>query len=483
MQALKAKPNSILFIDEIHTVVGAGATSGGSVDASSMLKPALANGELRCIGSTTHEEFKSLEKDRGFARRFQKIDVIEPTVEETVQILEGLKSTFEAHHQLRYTAEAIRTAAELAAKHINDRFLPDKAIDVIDEAGARQRLRPETERQSELGRVEIEAVVATMAKIPADSVSGDDRTRLKELDTVLRQQIFGQDEAIEAIVAAIRLSRAGLRLAGKPVGSFLFFGPTGVGKTELARVLSQALGVELLRYDMSEYSEKHTVSRLIGAPPGYVGFDQGGLLTDAVRRHPYSVVLLDEIEKAHPDLFNILLQVMDYATLTDNNGRKADFRNVVLIMTTNAGARELTAKPLGFAGTISTDNLAKQPLEKLFNPEFRNRLDAVVRFGRLSTETIKLIVEKQIGELQTALLPKNVQIELTEAARDWLAEHGYDQDFGARPMGRLISDKLRKPLAEAMLFGALADHGGLALVDVADGELQLSYQGAGEAAT
>lgn len=474
LRALQDKPNSILFIDEIHTVVGAGATSGGSVDASSLLKPALASGELRCIGSTTHEEYKTIEKDRGLARRFQKIDLIEPSVEETVQILAGLKPHFETHHEVSYTDEALQAAAELSAKHINDRFLPDKAIDVLDEAGARQRSRPDADRKKILGREDIEVVVAAMARVPAATVSGDDRTRLKNLDVELRRSIFGQAGAIEAIVAAIRLSRAGLRLPDKPVGSFLFFGPTGVGKTELARVLSRALGVELLRYDMSEYSEKHTVSRLIGAPPGYVGFDQGGLLTDAIRRHPYSVVLLDEIEKAHPDLFNILLQVMDHATLTDNTGRRADFRNVVLIMTTNAGARELTAQPMGFAPATAGDP-AKKPLERLFSPEFRNRLDAIVRFDTLSTETIKQIVDKQINELRAALSPKGVSLELAEAARDWLAEHGYHKDFGARPMSRLIDDKLRKPLAEAILFGELADGGGLAGVDVAEKELTIAY--------
>lgn len=474
LRALQDKPRSILFIDEIHTVVGAGATSGGSVDASSLLKPALASGELRCIGSTTHEEYKALEKDRGLARRFQKIDILEPSVEETVQILTGLKPHFEEHHEISYTNAAIRAAAELAAKHINDRFLPDKAIDVLDEAGARQRIQPAEARKAVLDRPEVEAVVAAMARVPAESVSGDDRTRLKHLDSTLRQYIFGQAGAIEAIVAAIRLSRAGLRLPDKPVGSFLFFGPTGVGKTELARVLSRSLGVELLRYDMSEYSEKHTISRLIGAPPGYVGFDQGGLLTDAVRRHPYSVVLLDEIEKAHPDLFNILLQVMDHATLTDNTGRRADFRNVILIMTTNAGARELTAQPMGFAPATAGDP-AKKPLEHLFSPEFRNRLDAVVRFDTLSTETIKQIVDKQINELRAALRPKQISLELSEAARSWLAQHGYHKDFGARPMSRLIDDKLRKPLAEAMLFGELADGGGTARVDVVDNEISLIY--------
>ncbi|CAG0948402.1 partial ATP-dependent Clp protease ATP-binding subunit ClpA, partial [Anaerolineae bacterium] len=475
IKALENKPNSILFIDEIHTLVGAGATSGGSVDASSLIKPVLANGNLRCIGSTTHEEFKTLERDRGLARRFQKIDILEPSVEETVQILDGLKSRFESHHGVTYTDEAVRAAAELSAKHINERFLPDKAIDVLDEAGARQRIRPDAERKQILGRAEIEAVVAAMAKVPAETVSGNERQRLENLDATLREHIFGQANAIEAIVAAIRLSRAGLRLPQKPVGSFLFFGPTGVGKTELARVLARALGVELLRYDMSEYSEKHTVSRLIGAPPGYVGFDQGGLLTDAVRRQPYSVVLLDEIEKAHPDLFNILLQVMDHATLTDNTGRKADFRNVVLIMTTNAGARELTATPIGFRGELTGDP-AKKPIERLFNPEFRNRLDAVVRFDTLAAETIKQIVDKQIGELQATLKSKHVTLELTPAARDWLAENGYDKNFGARPMARLIDDQVRKPLAEAMLFGALADGGGATVVDMVDGEIQLSHR-------
>jgi ATP-dependent Clp protease ATP-binding subunit ClpA len=475
LKALQAKPNSILFIDELQTAVGAGATVSSAVDASSMLKPALASGELRCIGATTHEEFKALEKDRGLARRFQKIDILEPSVEETTQILAGLKAHFEAHHQVIYTDEAIQATAALSAKHINDRFLPDKAIDVLDEAGARQRILPEAERKQTIDRKDIEAVVATMAKVPAESVSGDDRTRLKNLDADLHRHIFGQREAIEAVVAAIRLSRAGLRLPDKPVGSFLFFGPTGVGKTELVRVLSRSLGVELLRYDMSEYSEKHTVSRLIGAPPGYVGFDQGGLLTDAVRRYPYSVVLLDEIEKAHPDLFNILLQVMDHATLTDNTGRKADFRNVILVMTTNVGARELTAQSLGFVPS-KAGNPAKQPLERLFSPEFRNRLDAIVTFQRLSPEVILQIVDKQINELRAALTPKQVHLELSKSARAWLAAHGYDENYGARPMSRLIDDKIRKPLANAMLFGELADAGGCAVVDAVEGELVLTYR-------
>ncbi len=476
LKALEAKPNSILFIDEIHTLVGAGATSGGSVDASSLIKPILQNGTLRCIGSTTHEEFKTMERDRALARRFQKIDVNEPSVDETIQILEGLKSRFEEHHGVTYKDEAIRGAAELSAKHILERFLPDKAIDVIDEAGAREKLRLDSDATRVIERKDIERVVALMAKIPADSVSGDERTRLKNLDAALRAQIFGQDKAIDAIVAAIRLSRAGLRTPNKPVGSFLFFGPTGVGKTELARTLAHALGVELLRYDMSEYSEKHTVSRLIGAPPGYVGFDQGGQLTDAVRRQPYSVVLLDEIEKAHPDLFNILLQVMDHATLTDNTGRKSDFRNVVLIMTTNAGARELTATPLGFKSTDGAGDAARKPIENLFNPEFRNRLDAVVRFDTLARETILLIVGKQLNELRVALKPKNVTLHVNDDARVWLAEHGYDKNFGARPMSRLIDDVLRKPLAEAMLFGELADGGGSANTKVENDKIVLEYQ-------
>ncbi len=476
LKALEAKPNSILFIDEIHTLVGAGATSGGSVDASSLIKPVLQNGELRCIGSTTHEEFKTLERDRALARRFQKIEVNEPSVDETIQILNGLKAKFEEHHGVAYQDAAIRSAAELAAKHILERFLPDKAIDVIDEAGAREKLRLDADATRVIERKDIERVVALMAKIPADSVSGDERTRLKNLDAALRAQIFGQDKAIDSIVAAIRLSRAGLRTPNKPVGSFLFFGPTGVGKTELARTLARALGVELLRYDMSEYSEKHTVSRLIGAPPGYVGFDQGGQLTDAVRRQPYSVVLLDEIEKAHPDLFNILLQVMDHATLTDNTGRKSDFRNVVLIMTTNAGARELTATPIGFKSVDGAGDAARKPIENLFNPEFRNRLDAVVRFDTLSRETILLIVDKHLDELRAALQPRNVMLNVNDDARVWLAEHGYDKNFGARPMARLIDDVLRKSLAEAMLFGELADGGGTASAKVSDDKIVLEYE-------
>jgi ATP-dependent Clp protease ATP-binding subunit ClpA len=446
------------------------------VDASSLIKPVLANGDIRCIGSTTFEEIKSLERDRALARRFQKIEVLEPSVDESIEILAGLRPQFEDHHGVTYTDEALRASVELAAKHILERFLPDKAIDVLDEAGARKRLSVEDGASAVIDRRDIELVVASMANVPAESVSGDDRTRLRNLDSALRAQIFGQEHAIEAVVAAIRLTRAGLRTPHKPVGSFLFFGPTGVGKTELARTLARALGVELLRYDMSEYSEKHTVSRLIGAPPGYVGFDQGGLLTDAVRRQPYSVVLLDEIEKAHPDLFNILLQVMDHATLTDNTGRKADFRNVVLIMTTNAGARELAAQPLGFKASEGGGDPARKPLENLFNPEFRNRLDAVVRFDVLARETILRVVDKQIEELRAALVGKAVRLELTDQARDWLADHGYSKEYGARPMGRLIDDRLRKPLSEAILFGELSEGGGVAVADTRDNELFVSYR-------
>ncbi|RME04762.1 MAG: ATP-dependent Clp protease ATP-binding subunit ClpA [Deltaproteobacteria bacterium] len=474
MKALQEKPGAILFIDELHTAVGAGAVSGSTVDAASLLKPALASGELRCIGATTHEDFKALERDRAMARRFQKIEIGEPGVEETIEILEGLRSRYESYHDIRYTDEAIRAAAELAAKHINDRFLPDKAIDVMDEVGARQRAHLSGKGKKHVGRAEVEAVVASIARIPAESLSGDERSRLQHLDRELRRQIFGQEGAIEAIVSAIRLSRAGLRLPQKPVGSFLFFGPTGVGKTELARALSRSLGVELLRYDMSEFAEKHTVSRLIGAPPGYVGFDQGGLLTDAVRRHPYSVVLLDEIEKAHPDLFNILLQVMDHATLTDNTGRKADFRNVILIMTTNAGARELTAPGIGFLDK-QTGNPAKKPLERLFSPEFRNRLDAVVRFDTLSPETIERIVDKEIAAVEAAIAPKGITLTLTPEARAWLARRGYDKDFGARPMARLIDEEVRKPLAEALLFGPLAAGRGSVRVDCSGDTLTITY--------
>jgi ATP-dependent Clp protease ATP-binding subunit ClpA len=468
LKALQKQPNSILFIDEIHTIVGAGATTGGSMDASNILKPVLASGRLRCIGSTTYQEFKaSFERDRALSRRFQKIEVGEPTVEDTILILQGLKSRYEEHHDVKYDDEALRAAAELSAKHLNDRFLPDKAIDVVDETGAADRLRGERERTHRVTSHDVEAVIAKMAKIPPRSVSVSDREALSNLEPALRSVIFGQDPAIRELVSAIKLSRSGLRSPEKPIGSFLFSGPTGVGKTELAKQIARVLGVEFLRFDMSEYSEKHTVSRLIGAPPGYVGFDQGGLLTDAVRKHPYSVVVLDEIEKAHPDLFNILLQVMDHATLTDNNGRKADFRNVVLILTTNAGAREMSSKTIGFGGGLSPidTSKAKEAIERTFSPEFRNRLDGWILFAGLSPETILKVVDKEVGLLQAQLSEKKVTLELTPAARGWLAENGYDPAFGARPMARLVDQTVKKPLAEALLFGTL-QRGGIARFDV-----------------
>ena len=472
LKALQKQPGAILFIDEIHTIVGAGATTGGSMDASNLLKPVLQSGKLRCIGSTTYQEYKaSFERDRALSRRFQKIEVGEPTVEDTVLILQGLKSRYEEHHDVTYDEDAIRAAAELSAKYINDRFLPDKAIDVVDETGAADRLRGEKDRTHRVTANDVEAVVAKIAKIPQKSVSHSDREALANLEPALKSVIFGQDPAIQELVSAIKLSRSGLRAPEKPIGSFLFSGPTGVGKTELAKQIARVLGVEFLRFDMSEYSEKHTVSRLIGAPPGYVGFDQGGLLTDAVRKHPYSVVVLDEIEKAHPDLFNILLQVMDHATLTDNNGRKADFRNVVLILTTNAGAREMSSKTIGFGGgdAVIDTSKAKEAIERTFTPEFRNRLDGWILFAGLGPETILKVVDKEVGLLQAQLSDKKVTLELTPAARAWLAENGYDPVFGARPMARLVDQSLKKPLAEALLFGAL-QAGGVAKFDVtADG--------------
>ncbi len=477
LKALQSNPHAVLFIDEIHTIVGAGATSGGSMDASNMLKPALASGRLRCIGSTTYSEYKAaFERDRALARRFQKIEIGEPSVAETIQILEGLKPQYEAHHGVTYDAEALKAAAELSAKYVNDRLLPDKAIDVIDEAGAQDRMRPDGERTKRITLKDVESIVAKMARIPEKTVSGSERERLKSLEADLKAVIFGQDDAIASITSAIKLSRSGLRTAEKPIGSFLFAGPTGVGKTELAKQLAKVMGVQFLRYDMSEYSERHTVSRLIGAPPGYVGFDQGGLLTDAVGKHPYSVVVMDEIEKAHPELFNVLLQVMDHATLTDNNGKKADFRNVVLIMTTNAGAREMNEKVVGFgAGATGPDVArAKSALERTFTPEFRNRLDAIIQFKGLSREVILQVVDKEIAALQAALDEKKVRVALTDAARNWLGEKGYDPAFGARPMARLVETSIKKPLAEALLFGDL-ESGGTAHVDVADDKLALTF--------
>ena len=471
IKKLLEQPGAVLFIDEIHTIVGAGATTGGSMDASTILKPALSSGKLRCIGSTTYEEYKgSLERDRALGRRFQKIDVGEPSEPECIQILEGLKSRYEEHHGVTYDEGTMEAAVKLAAKHINERYLPDKAIDVIDEAGARDRLKGTPTKKITIA--DIEKVVASIARVPEKTVSAAEQGRLKDLDGELRRVIFGQDEAIGKIVSAIKLSRAGLRAGDKPVGNFLFSGPTGVGKTELARQLAKVLGIDLVRFDMSEYQERHTVSRLIGAPPGYVGFDQGGLLTDAVRKQPHCVVLLDEIEKAHPDLFNVLLQVMDHATLTDNNGRKADFRNVVIVMTTNAGAREMASRAVGFghAGTSGDETdptKAKSALEKLFSPEFRNRLDAVVVFGGLDRATILKVVDKEVGLLGAQLAERGVKIEISPAAREWLADAGYDPKFGARPMARTVETHLKKPIADAILFGPLTK-GGTVRFDVGE---------------
>jgi ATP-dependent Clp protease ATP-binding subunit ClpA len=479
---LQKKPGVILFIDEIHTIVGAGAVSGGSMDASNILKPALASGQLRCIGSTTHNEYKaSFERDRALARRFQIIEILQPSVGDTIQILHGLKSYYENHHGVKYSDEAVRAAAELSAKYINDRYLPDKAIDVIDEVGAATKLKPAEERPELITETEVELVVAKMAKIPPKTVSASDKEKLQSLDAELKAVIYGQDHAINQLVNAIKLSRSGLANPDKPIGSFLFSGPTGVGKTELAKQLARALGVEFLRFDMSEYMEKHTVSRLIGAPPGYVGFDQGGLLTDAIRKTPYAVLVLDEIEKAHPDLFNILLQVMDHASLTDNNGKKADFRNAIVVMTTNAGARELSGKKLGFKQTESggiggTGSKAQGAIERTFSPEFRNRLDAWIAFGALSPESVRRVVEKFVSELRDQLADKNVTLELTEAGRAWLAEKGFDKLNGARPMARLIQSKIKEPLANEILFGGLQG-GGQVVVDAKDEELKLEYLG------
>ncbi|MGE0059487.1 MAG: ATP-dependent Clp protease ATP-binding subunit ClpA, partial [Dehalococcoidia bacterium] len=468
---VQKQPGAILFIDEIHTIYGAGSTSNGSLDASNMLKPALTDGTLRCIGSTTFSDYKAtFEKDRALARRFQKIDILEPSTAETIEILKGLKKQYEEHHQVTYTPKAIRAAAELAAKHINDALLPDKAVDVLDEAGAMVRLRGVD--GARVTSDDIEAVVAKIARIPTQSVSVSDRENLAHLEDELKQVIYGQDQAIDNLVSAIKLSRSGLGSPEKPVGSFLFSGPTGVGKTELAKQLARILGVEFLRFDMSEYMEKHTVSRLIGAPPGYVGYDQGGQLTDAVRKTPYAVLVLDEIEKAHPDVFNILLQVMDHATLTDNTGRKADFRNIILVMTTNAGAQELTRESLGFGGSTSGTTQQKNDriaIERTFSPEFRNRLDAWITFSTLAPATVDKIVNKFVREMTDQLAAKNVSIELTEEARVWLRDKGYDKLYGARPMGRVIQNELKRPLADAILFGALAN-GGTAKVALGKGD-------------
>ncbi|HYH05672.1 MAG TPA: ATP-dependent Clp protease ATP-binding subunit ClpA [Thermoanaerobaculia bacterium] len=496
ISALTEKKDAILFIDEIHTIVGAGAVSGGTMDASNMLKPAIASGKLRVIGSTTYSEYKqSFERDRALARRFQKIEVGEPTVAETIEILTGLKGYYEQHHGVTFTEDALRLAAELSAKYIHDRHLPDKAIDVLDEAGARARMlrpaRPAAEDSTSAASPaalgphpsalpdlidihEVETVVARMAKIPPRTIAVSEKDRLQNLEADLRRVIYGQDHAIRQIVSAIKLSRSGLGNPDKPIGSFLFSGPTGVGKTELAKQLAASLGVEFIRFDMSEYMEPHTVSRLIGAPPGYVGFDQGGLLTDAITKTPYAVLVLDEIEKAHPNLFSILLQVMDHATLTDNNGKKADFRNVIMIMTTNAGGREMTDAAPGFMKATGESGRGRGAIEKTFAPEFRNRLDAWIAFEPLSFQVIEQVVDKFVAELVTQLAPKNVTLELREGGRAWLATHGYDRSFGARPMARLISTKIKEPLVDAILFGKLAN-GGHVIVDAAGVELALSY--------
>ena len=475
MKAVVDDENAILFIDEIHTVIGAGATSGGAMDASNLLKPALQEGTLRCIGSTTYKEYRGhFEKDRALVRRFQKIDVAEPTIPDTIKILNGLKSRYEDHHKVRFTGAALKTAVDLSARYINDRKLPDKAIDVIDEAAAAQNLLPPSRRRQTIGQKEIEATVATMARIPSKHVSRDDKAVLASLETDLKRMVFGQDPAVTALASAIKLSRAGLRDAEKPVGNYLFSGPTGVGKTEVARQLAETLGIKLMRFDMSEYMERHTVSRLIGAPPGYVGFDQGGLLTDAVDQTPHAVLLLDEIEKAHPDLFNILLQVMDHGKLTDNNGKIVDFRNVILIMTTNAGAQELSKSAIGFNRTHN-EGADIEAIEKMFTPEFRNRLDAIIPFAPLGKDVIRLVVDKFIMQLDAQLADRNVEIELSEAAMDWLAERGYDAKYGARPLARVVQEHIKKPLADEMLFGGLVG-GGLVFVDVADDDLTVTVK-------
>ena len=472
---LKKDPNAILFIDEIHTVIGAGSASGGVMDASNLIKPALATGELRCIGSTTYQEFRGVfEKDHALARRFQKIDVTEPSVDETVEILKGLKSRFEEHHKVRYSLPALRTAAELSARYINDRHLPDKAIDVIDEAGAFVQLMPPSRRKKQVGVTEIENIVAKIARIPPRSVSATDTESLRTLTRDLQMVVFGQDEAIEALSAAIRMNRSGLGSEERPVGSFLFAGPTGVGKTEVTRQLARILGLELIRFDMSEYMERHTVSRLIGAPPGYVGFDQGGLLTEEITKHPHSVLLLDEIEKAHPDVFNLLLQVMDHGALTDNNGRKADFRSVIIVMTTNAGAQDISRASIGFTTQDhSADGI--EAIKRMFAPEFRNRLDAIIQFKALAPETVQHVVDKFLFELEGQLHAKNVALEVDGEAKRWLAERGFDPLMGARPMARLIQESVKKPLAEELLFGQLAE-GGHVRVSVRDGELAFDIE-------
>jgi ATP-dependent Clp protease ATP-binding subunit ClpA len=479
---LRKEPGSILFIDEIHTIIGAGSTSGGVMDASNLIKPVLTSGELRCIGSTTYTEYRGIfEKDRALARRFQKIDVTEPSVDETVQILRGLKPRFEEHHGVKYTRDALRVAAELSARYINDRHLPDKAIDVIDEVGAYQRLVPPSKRKKTIGVRDVESMVARIARIPEKSISSSDKDKLRTLERDLKMIVFGQDRAIESLAAAIKTARSGLGDLQKPIGSFLFAGPTGVGKTEVTKQLAHIMGVELVRFDMSEYMERHTVSRLIGAPPGYVGYDQGGLLTEAINKNPYTVLLLDEIEKAHPDVFNLLLQVMDHGTLTDNNGRKADFRNVIIVMTTNAGAEQMNRSSIGFTSQDHASD-GMEALKRTFSPEFRNRLDGIVQFDPLTTKTITYVVDKFIIELETQLQEKNVTIEVTPEAKTWLAEEGYDQKMGARPMARTIQEHIKKPLAEELLFGRLAK-GGHVRIDLRGDKLEFDVRGAAETVT
>ncbi|MFP6834535.1 MAG: ATP-dependent Clp protease ATP-binding subunit ClpA [Pseudomonadales bacterium] len=470
---LKKNEGAILFIDEVHTIIGAGAASGGVMDAANLLKPMLSSGDIRCMGSTTYQEYRGIfDKDRALSRRFQKIDITEPDVNDTYHILKGLKSRYEDHYHLRYTDKALRAAAELADRYITDRFQPDKAIDVIDEAGAAQQLLAPSRRKKSIGPADVEQVVAKIARIPSSQVTSSDKESLRSLDSKLKMVVFGQDEAIDSLASAIKLSRAGLKSGEKPIGSFLFAGPTGVGKTEVCRQLANVMGVEFLRYDMSEYMERHTVSRLIGAPPGYVGFDQGGLLTEAVTKHPHSVVLLDEIEKAHPDVFNLLLQVMDHGTLTDNNGRKADFRNVVLIMTTNAGALDISRASIGFTEQDnSSDGL--EAIKKMFTPEFRNRLDATIQFHSLPRDVIKTVADKFLTELQAQLDDKKVTLDVNEEARDWLVREGYDEKMGARPMQRLIQERIKSQLAEDVLFGALSKNGGTVYVTVEDDDLHL----------
>lgn len=468
---LKKKPGAILFIDEIHTIIGAGAASGGVMDASNLLKPLLSSGEIRCMGSTTFQEYRGIfEKDRALSRRFQKIDVSEPSVEDTYKILKGLKPYFEKHHKVTYTDAALKSAAEMSARYINDRFLPDKAIDVVDEAGAYQQLQPESKRKKKIGVSDVEHIIAKIARIPAKNVSASDKESLRDLEKNLKMVVFGQNEAIHSLSTAIKLSRAGLGAPEKPIGSFLFSGPTGVGKTEVCKQLAKILGVEFVRFDMSEYMEAHTVSRLIGAPPGYVGFDQGGLMTEAITKNPHCVLLLDEIEKAHHDVYNLLLQVMDHGTLTDNNGRKADFRHVILVMTTNAGAEQMSRSSIGFT-TQDHSSDGMEVIKKSFTPEFRNRLDAIIQFHTLDREVIKTVVDKFIVELQAQLDSKKVHLNISQAARDLIAVLGYDEKMGARPMARVIQEKLKKPLAEEVLFGSLAAHGGEVDVEVENGEI------------